>query len=128
MSKDHNEEAHAKGEHINLFSIVSISWLLVVTLASESLDCVFNLRCFVAFCSNVFCQLRHFISVVLVEGRESRETKVSNFDIKLLINEQVLQLQVPMRNAFSVAIIDAFEDLTEGESRHLLVEWSIFRD
>lgn len=99
-----------------------------MTLASESLDCIFNFRCFVAFSSNVFCQLRHFVSVVLVEGRESRKTKVSNFDIKVLINEQVLQLQVTMRNALSVAIVDAFEDLTEGESRHLLVEWPIFRD
>lgn len=99
-----------------------------MTLASESLDCIFDFRCLVAFSSNVFCQLRHFVSVVLVAGRESRKTKVCYFDIKIFINEQVLQLQVPMRNALSMAIIDAFEDLTEGESRHLLVEWSVFRD
>ena len=86
MSKDHNEEAHAKGEHIDFFSIVSVNCLLVVTLASESLDCIFDFRCFVAFSTNIFCQLFHFVSVVLVEGRESRKPKVSNFDVKLLVN------------------------------------------
>jgi hypothetical protein len=128
MSKDHNEEAHSKGEHIDLFSIVSVVILLVVTLASESLDGIFNFRCFVAFGSNIFCQHRHFMSVVLVFGRDRSKAEVSDFDIELLVYEQILQLQVPMRNALSVAIVDAFEDLAEGESRHLLIEWTGFRD
>lgn len=97
-----------------------------MTLASESLDGIFDFRCFVAFSSNVFCQLSHFVSVVLVEGRESRKTKVCYFDIKLLINKQILQLQVSMGNSLSMTIVDAFEDLTKGESRHLLVEWAVF--
>jgi len=66
------------------------------------------------------------MSVVFTLWIDCCKAEVSDFDIKLLVYEQIFQLQVPMRNALPVAIVDAFEDLTERESRHLFVEWTGF--
>lgn len=127
MANDHNEKAHAKGEHVYFVSFVSVvELLLVVTLASESLDGIFDFRCFVPSGSNIFCQLCHFVSVVRAQFRACCEAEVGNFDIELLVNEQILQLQVPMCNALSMAVVDAFKYLSEAESRHLLGKRTIF--
>ena len=69
MSNSHDEKADTEREYVHLLSTVSVSLLLVETLASESLDSfivkvvivvgdygVIDFRCFVTSCSDVVRQ------------------------------------------------------------------------
>lgn len=57
VPNNHYEQAHTEREHVDLITEVSFDLLLLVmTLASESPDGVFDLRSLVALRSNIFCQ------------------------------------------------------------------------
>lgn len=47
---------------------------------------------------------------------ESSEAKVAYLNVVVLVQQHVLQLDIPMHDAATVQIVDAFADLTE-ESR-----------
>ena len=89
VSNGHDEETDTEREYVHLLATVSVSRLLFQTLASESLVTAVDLRCFVTSCSNVVGQQSRGFALRQCSSCERRKAKVRNFDIELVINQQV---------------------------------------
>ena len=89
VSNGHDEETDTEREYVHFLATVSVSQLLFQTLASESLVAVVDFRGLVASCPNVVRQDVRCLAVWQRSGRERRKAKIRNFDIELVINQQV---------------------------------------
>lgn len=62
-----------------------------------------------------FVELTHLVGISAQRDTEStRKTKVSQLEVTLLVDEQVLWLEISVQNAVGVAVVDAANEL-EGE-------------
>ena len=106
MLGDHDEEYHARREQVSLLALVR---LVEVDLGRHIIECA---------------QLSVQISASIAALNRSSESKISNFKIKILTQEQVFGLKVTMTDLVHVAVVEAGHELFEVVPRFVLVEWA----
>ena len=111
--KNHTKENNSSVKHVNLLSIISFvifkilyfwSLLTLFRIISPNLSGKFSFNTIRSSCSRC------------------REPKVSNFQIKVLINENVLWFQVSMSESVSVHMLESLKDLSDVVSGDTLIE------
>lgn len=104
MSRLHNEENNSCGEKINSSSAVPLSKM--------------DLRSFVP--------IRSFMS--LIQGLRARETEVCELQVKVVIEEHVIRLQITMTYTLVVHVLKNLNNLFEVISGNLWREGSSLRN
>jgi len=90
---DNNEEDDTAWEHIDLLAIVCFAF--------------FDFRSHVCHCTSVWLEFRNFFI--------SSKTKISYFQIHLIINKDILKFQITMNYAFALHVTDHFNKLIKEE-------------
>jgi len=107
---DHDEQDNAEGEQIDLLAIVRFA-------------CV-DLRRHVVMRAKPGVQETGSVSAC----HRASEPEVRNLEVEVLIQEEILRLQVSVRNARSVAVVEAVQRLLEVVTGNGLFERSRVSD
>lgn len=102
--RDHDEQDDAQREQVHLSSVVR---LLLVNLRSHVVG---------------GAELRGQVARAISTGKRASESKVSQLEVELVVEQQVLGLQVSMSHSHAMAVVEAFESLSEVVSGHRLSE------
>lgn len=105
MTCDEDEHDDSCSKQVSLSTLVRLSQL--------------DLRCHVVESSKFRMEVTTVLSFDM-----SGKTKVSNFDVEMLINKQVFRFQVSMRESFLMDMFESFKNLFHVESCNRLTEWT----